>query len=59
MKVNTAIKDSIQKATTVIYVRFKVKVCLYLSPNNRARSLFKLITVIVNKGTPHNANAAT
>ena len=36
------------------YVRFKVTVCLYLSPNIRARSLSTLMAVIVDKDTPHN-----
>ena len=36
-------------------MRFKVTISLYLSPNNRARSLSTLITAIVSKETPHNA----
>ena len=39
---------------TMRYVRFKVTVCLYLSPNIRARSLSTLMAVIVDKDTPHN-----
>ena len=43
--------DKIQKPMTVIYIRFKVTTCLYLSPSNKARSLSKLIAVNVNKDT--------
>ena len=43
-----------QKLTKTIYVRFKVTICLYLSPNNMASSLSTLMAVIVNKDTPHN-----
>ena len=40
---------------TMIYVRFKVTICLYLSPNNRARSLYTLMAVIVIKDAKNNA----
>ena len=39
------------------YVRFKVTICLYLSPDNRARSLSALLAAIVNKDTERNAQA--
>ena len=42
-----------QRTVTVIYIRFKVTTCLYLSPNNRARSLSTLIAATVNKDTEH------
>ena len=38
-----------------MHVRLKVTVCLYLSPNNRARSLSTLMAVIVSKDTKHSA----
>ena len=47
--------DKIQIVVIMIYMRFKVTVCLYLIPNNRARSLSTLMAVNVNKDTPHNA----
>ena len=37
------------------YVRFKATICLYLSPDNRARSLSALLAAIVNKDTERNA----
>ena len=40
---------------TMIYVRFKVTICLYLRPNNRARSLSTLMAVIVIKDVKNNA----
>ena len=40
---------------TMIYVRFKVTICLYLSPNNMARSLYTLMAVIVIKDAKNNA----
>ena len=43
-----------QRVATTIYVRFKVTICLYLSPNNRASNLSTLMAVIVNKDAPHN-----
>ena len=46
--------EKTQKMATMRYVRFKVTVCLYLSPNIRARSLSTLMAVIVDKDTPHN-----
>ena len=47
--------DKIQKVMVMIYMRFKVTICLYLIPNNRARSLSTLMAVNVNKDTPSNA----
>ena len=41
--------DSTQKAMMMKRVRFKVTTCLYLNPNNRARTLSTLIAVSVNK----------
>ena len=35
------------------YVFFKVKICPYLSPSNRTRSLSMLIAVNVSKDTEH------
>ena len=35
-------RDKTQMVTTMIYVRFKVTICLYLSPNNMAKSIGKL-----------------
>ena len=46
--------EKTQKMATMRYVRFKVTVCVYLSPNNRARSLSTLMAEIVDKDTPHN-----
>ena len=37
----------IQRVTTMTYVRFKVTICLYLSPNNKAKSLSTLMAVII------------
>ncbi|RMX61414.1 hypothetical protein pdam_00017414, partial [Pocillopora damicornis] len=47
--------DKTQTAAKIILVRFKVTFVLYLSPNNRARSLSTVMAVIVPKDTPHNA----
>ena len=41
----------IQKTVKVAYIRFTFTTCLYLIPNNRARSLSTLIAVSVNKDT--------
>ena len=41
----------------MIYVHFKVTVCLHLSPNNRARSLSTLMAIVI-KDPPHNAQLA-
>ena len=49
----------IQKETASPRVRFKVTVCLYLKPNNRARSLSTLIAVSVHKDTPLRLLATT
>ena len=49
-----ATKVTIQRVATMIYVRFKVTICLYLSPNNRARSLSTLMAAIVNKDVRDN-----
>ena len=43
-----------QKVPTMIQMQFKVTISLY-SPNKRARSLSTLVTAIVSKETPHNA----
>ena len=48
-------RDKIQMVATMIYVRFKVTICLYLSPNNRARSLSTLVAVIVIKDAKNHA----
>ena len=45
--------DTTHNPIAVKYIRFDVKTCLYLSPNNRARSLSMLIAVTVNKVTVH------
>jgi len=47
-------EDIIQNITKITYARLKVTICLYLSPNNRARSLSRLIAVAVSKDTEHN-----
>ena len=44
----------IQRVTTMTYVRFKVTICLYLSPNNKAKSLSTLMAAIVIKDIKHN-----
>jgi len=44
--------DAAQRVTTIAQVRFKVTTCLYLSPNNRARSLSRLIAVSVHRDAP-------
>ena len=43
-----------QNKFTNARTRFIVTICLYLNPNNRARSLSTLIAVIVNKDTAVN-----
>ena len=43
-----------QKVVKIIYVRFKVTICLYLSPNITARSLSTLMAVIVIRVTKGN-----
>ena len=50
-----AATEKIQKVAVIIQVRFKVTICLYPIPNNRARSLSMLKAVNVNKDTSHNA----
>ena len=55
MEIDPAATDKIQNVAVMMYVRFKVAICLYLIPNNRARSLSTLMAVNVNKDTPHNA----
>ena len=52
---DAAATEKIQNVAVIIHVRFKVTICLYLIPNNRARSLSTLMAVNVNKDTPHNA----
>ena len=47
--------DKIQKAAVMTHVRFEVTICLYLIPNNRARSRSTVMAVNVNKDTEHNA----
>ena len=54
MEIDPAATDKIQNVAVMIHVRFRVTVCLYLIPNNRARSLSTLMAVKVNKDTPHN-----
>ena len=46
-------KETTQRTITVPYVRLKVATCLYLRPNNRARSLSTLMAVSVSKDTIH------
>ena len=46
--------DAIQKIAVMIYMCFNVTICLYLNPNDRARSLSTLMVAIVNIETPHN-----
>ena len=46
-----------QVVITIAYVRPKVTTCLYLSPNNRARSLSTLMAVRVETDTPHKIYA--
>ena len=45
------IADKTQERLTVTEIRFKVTACLYLIPNNRARSRSTLIAASVNKDT--------
>ena len=47
-------KELTQKVNTATYVRFKVTTCLYLSPNNRARSLFTIMALSVDTDTTPN-----
>ena len=54
MEIDPAATDKVQKVAVMIYIRFKVTICLYLIPNNRARSLSTLIAVNVDKDTEHN-----
>ena len=54
MEIDPAATDKIQNVAVMIHVRFRVTACLYLIPNNRARSLSTLMAVKVNKDTPHN-----
>ena len=42
-----------QRISITTYVFFKVTICLYLSPSNRARTLSMLIAVNVSKDTTH------
>jgi len=46
-----------QVVITIRWVRFKVTTCLYLSPNNRARSLSTLSSARVATDTPHKIAA--
>lgn len=43
-----------QKVTTRSLTRLTVTTCLYLSPNNKARSLSTLTAVVVNSDTAHS-----
>ena len=45
--------ETAQRNVIVKYILFKVTTCLYLSPSNRARSLSKLIKVVVPKDKEH------
>ena len=54
MRRRVAITVMIQRVTTMTYVCFRVAICLYLSPNNRARSLSTLMAAIVNKDIRDN-----
>ena len=53
MKNDLVATDKIQNAAVIMHVRSKVTICLYLIPNNRARSLSTLMAVNVNKNFPH------
>ena len=55
MENDLAATDKIQNVAVMMHVGFKVTICLYLIPNNRARSLSTLMAVNVSKDTPHNA----
>ena len=55
MENDPAATDKIRKVFVMMYVRFKVIICLYLVPNNKARNLSTLMAVNVNKDTPYNA----
>ena len=46
--------QTIQKISIREKVRFRVTTCLYLRPNNRARSLSTLTAVTVNRETVPN-----
>ena len=48
-----------QRIVIVMYVLFKVTICLYLIPSNKARSLSTLIEVIVIKDTAHRTKPVT
>ena len=52
------IRDKTQMGATLIYVLFKVAICLHLSPNNRARSLSTPMAIIVIIDAPDNAELA-
>ena len=53
MKNDLAATDKIQNVAVMMHVRSKVTICLYLIPNNRARSLSTLMAVNFNKNFPH------
>ena len=44
--------ETTQRVKRIIQARFKVTICLYLSPSKRARSLSTLIVVSVNRDAP-------
>ena len=46
--------DVIQKIAVMIYIGFNVTICLYLSLNDKARSLSTLMAIIVNVETPND-----
>ena len=48
-----------QKQIINARTRFNVTTCLYLSPNNRARSLSTLIAADVKRDTPQRLKAET
>ena len=48
-----ATMEQTQKISITTYVFFKVTICLYLSPSNRARTLSMPIAVNVSKDTTH------
>ena len=49
MENDLAATDKIQNVAVMMHVRSKVTICLYLIPNNRARSLSTLMAVNVKK----------
>ena len=55
IRVCEMLTEKIQNVAVMMYVRFKVTICLYLIPNHRARSRSTLMAVNVSKDTPHNA----